>query len=454
MTEAGRNDVPRIAVVGGGMLGATVALRLAQSGTAVTVFEAGAVLGGLAAPWTIETPRGPLVWDRHYHVTLGSDGALRGLLGEIGLDASIHWAPTRTGIFADGRLAPVSGPIDFLRLRGLSPVAKARLVATLARGATTRQWKALEAITAEEWLTRWSGRKTFERFWVPLLAAKLGDGWPDANAAFIWATIQRLTAARRAGIGDEQFGSVPGGYAAVVSALGDHLARRGATVVLGHPAVRVTRRGDEVVVRAAETDHRFDHVVVTASPRVTAQIVEGLTPAQSAAYSGIRYQGVVCASLVLERPLSPYYLTYLLDEVPFTGLVEMTTLIPPAWVHGYHLVYLPRYVASDSPWFDCDDDEVREQFLPGLRRVHPSAATPDCPLVAFQVSRAREVFPLPVLRFSETTPDFATSVPGVWMVNSSQIVNGTLNVNETVGLADRAVVALRPRLAPGAPARG
>jgi hypothetical protein len=128
----------------------------------------------------------------------------------------------------------------------------------------------------------------------------------------------------------------------------------------------------------------------------------------------------------------------------------MTTLIPPPWVHGYHLVYLPRYVASDSPWFETDDDELRDRFLTGLRRVHPAAGTPECPLVAFQVSRAREVFPLPVVRASEDTPGFATSVPGVWMVNSSQIVNGTLNVNETVGLADRAVAAIGPQLAPTA----
>ncbi len=448
MTTPTRPDARRIAVVGGGMLGATVALRFAQSGATVTVFEAGATLGGLAAPWTIDTPRGPLVWDRHYHVTLGSDGALRSLLGELDLDDAIHWAPTRTGIFADGRLAPVSGPLDFVRLRGLSPVAKARLVATLARGATTRNWQALETMTAEQWLTRWSGRRTFERFWVPLLAAKLGDGWPDANAAFIWATIQRLTAARRAGIGDEQFGSVPGGYAAVVGALSDRLTGAGATITVGHPVEAVVRRGDEVVVRADATDHHFDDVVITASPRVAAGIVDGLEPAQQEAFTRIRYQGVVCASLVLERPLSPYYLTYLLDDLPFTGLVEMTTLIPPAWVHGYHLVYLPRYVASDSPWFDEDDEVVRDRFLAGLRRVHPIAATAECPMVAFQVSRAREVFPLPVLRFSESTPDFATSVPGVWMVNSSQIVNGTLNVNETVGLADRAVEVIRPQLAP------
>ena len=67
-----------VAVVGGGLLGLTAALRLAQGGARVTVFEAAPQSGGLASAWTIETPTGPLTWDRFYHVTLASDLAQRG----------------------------------------------------------------------------------------------------------------------------------------------------------------------------------------------------------------------------------------------------------------------------------------------------------------------------------------------------------------------------------------
>ena len=45
----------------------------------------------------------------------------------------------------------------------------------------------------------------------PLLRAKLGDAYQAASAAFIWATIQRLYAARRSGLKKEMFGYVPGG---------------------------------------------------------------------------------------------------------------------------------------------------------------------------------------------------------------------------------------------------
>ena len=45
----------------------------------------------------------------------------------------------------------------------------------------------------------------------------------------------------------------------------------------------------------------------------------------------------------------------------------------------------------------------------------------------------------------------ATSLPGVYLVNSAHIVNGTLNVNETLQLAARAVATVSAPL--GLPAR-
>jgi len=58
------------------------------------------------------------------------------------------------------------------------------------------------------------------------------------------------------------------------------------------------------------------------------------------------------------------------------------------------------------------------------------------------VSRARHVFPVPVLDYSRRLPPIRTSIPGLFVANSAHIVNGTLNVNETLGLADRALALL------------
>ena len=175
-----------------------------------------------------------------------------------------------------------------------------------------------------------------------------------------------------------------------------------------------------------------------------------LDPVAAERWRAIRYQGVVCTSLVLRRPLGPYYLTYLMDDLPFTAVVEMTTLVPPAWLDGHSLVYLPRYLAADDPYFERSDDDIRAEMLAGLRRVH---AVRDDDVVGAGVARAREVFALPVLRYSEQVPPIETGVPGVHLVSSAQIVDGTLNVNETIGLASRAADVLLGRPPPAGTTR-
>jgi len=75
-----------------------------------------------------------------------------------------------------------------------------------------------------------------------------------------------------------------------------------------------------------------------------------------------------------------------------------------------------------------------------LERMYPHFVRAD--VRAFKVSRVREVFPVATLRYSQSLPPIATSVPGVFALNSTHIVNGTLNVNETLGLVDLGLAAL------------
>ena len=52
------------------------------------------------------------------------------------------------------------------------------------------------------------------------------------------------------------------------------------------------------------------------------------------------------------------------------------------------------------------------------------------------IARARNVFALSTLRYSENLPKVKTSIPGVYILNSAHITNGTLNVNETILIAE------------------
>ena len=68
--------------------------------------------------------------------------------------------------------------------------------------------------------------------WKPLLKAKLGEAYKETSAAFIWATIQRMYAARNSGLKKEMFGFVRGGYARVLERFGEHLRENGVEIRL------------------------------------------------------------------------------------------------------------------------------------------------------------------------------------------------------------------------------
>ena len=174
-------DGERWAIVGGGILGMTLALRLAQRGLSVSLIERSEQLGGLASAWRL----GDVTWDRHYHVTLLSDRHTRSLLDELGLEHDMRWVPARTGFYTDDRLHSMSSALEYLLFPPLGPISKVRLAATILHASRLTDWRQLEKIPVEDWLRAWSGNRTFEKIWLPLLRAKLGEAYTKTSAAFI-----------------------------------------------------------------------------------------------------------------------------------------------------------------------------------------------------------------------------------------------------------------------------
>jgi len=426
-------------IIGGGMLGATLALRLAQQGERVTLFEGAPHLGGLASAWKL----GDIVWDRHYHVTLLSDTSLRSLLAELGLESEMQWVQTKTGFYTSGKLYSMSNSIEFLRFPPLGLVDKFRLALTILYASRINDWRSLERIKVTDWLTRLSGRRTTQKIWIPLLRAKLGQNYERTSAAFIWATIARMYAARRSGLKKEMFGYVPGGYARILDSLSQALNEAGVLVNVDHVAKRVVssaKRGTEITFTNGQL-RSFDQVVLTVAAPAVADLCPQLTLEEQQKARSVEYQGILCASLLLRKPLAGFYVTNITDTwVPFTAVIEMSALVDPAHFNGNALVYLPKYVPGNDPLFSKSDEELRSNFVSALARMYPHFSPSD--ILSFQVSRVRQVFAIPTLGYSEKIFPVNTSQPGIHVVNSAQILNGTLNVNETIQLVEKALPEL------------
>ena len=396
------------AVIGGGVLGMSLAQRLSRDGHDVTLYEAGAELGGLAAPWQL----GEVTWDRHYHVTLLSDRRTRAMYDSVGIaDDQIDWVETKTGYYGtDGTLRSVSNALEFLRLPGLSLIDKGRLGATIVYGSKIRSGERMERQLVETWLRRWSGSSAFETFWKPLLRAKLGDRYTEASSAFIWATIQRLYAARRTGLKKEMFGYVRGGYATVVEAFERTFADQGVSVRTSTPIGGVRRAGAgglDVTIGDEVVHH--DRVFVTTAAPLAAALCPDLLDGERRRLERVEYVGIVCVSLLR-------YLTEHVSKLP------------------HRLVYLPKYTTSDDPLFSMGDDEIIESFLPYLETMYPHVDR--SAVITSRVSRVPKVFALPTLRYSENQPSIATSVPGLYLAGSANLPFATLNVDDTLSLLD------------------
>lgn len=417
----------------------TLALRLAQQGQQVTLFEAEDHLGGLASAWQL----GDIIWDRHYHVTLLSDTYWRSLLKELGLEQSMTWVETKTGFYSNGHLYSMSNTLEFLNFPPLKLLDKLRLGLTIFYAARLKNWKKLEKLPVERWLSQWSGRNTFEKIWLPLLRSKLGENYRITSAAFIWATIQRMYAARNSGMKKELFGYVPGGYARILDVFSQALIDRHVTIKTQYMAQQIRSANDQQVSIEFQNkpQERFDHVILTIPAADAAQICPELNEIDRKKLTAIQYLGVICASLLLKRPLSPFYVTNITDDgFPFTGVIEMTALVDRQYFGGNALVYLPKYVTPDDPLFEQSDQAIRDQFLPALMRMHPELKDDD--VLGFKISRERQVFALSTLNYSEQLPAMKTPIPGIYIINSAHIVNGTLNVNETIKLAESVVPLL------------
>jgi protoporphyrinogen oxidase len=426
-------------ILGGGITGLTAAFYLLRAGHRVTVLEGRSQVGGLATYFDF----GPFQWDKFYHCILTSDGPLLQLINDLGLTSEVRWTETKVGFYTGKAFYSMTTTMDFLRFPELSLWEKFRLGVGVLRASRIKDGKKLEAIPIADWLIKIFGRGNYEKMWEPLLKCKLGACREEASAAFIWATIFRLYSTREKGASRKEcMGYVRGGYRVVFGRLMDEIQKMGGIIQTQTPVENIEAAPDcGVEVRTSHGTISFDQVIATAPSHIVEKIAPTLSPDYRQRLKDVKYLGMVCVVLILKKSLTPYYVTNLTDhDVPYTGVIEMTNLISREETSGHSLVYLPKYTAPGDPLFESSDEEVWALFQKAFKRMFPDLKETD--IERRFVFREKLVQPLPVLHYSERLPGMRTNIPGVFLANTTQIINSTLNNNEMVKIARRAVEML------------
>jgi protoporphyrinogen oxidase len=425
-----------IAIIGGGMMGLATAFKLSRDNIRVNVFEKDEEIGGLSRSDEILPG---LRWDRYYHVILPTDEDLLEFIKELGLSDQVDFKETKTGFFTDGRIHSMSSTMEFLKFKPLSFANKIRLGLGILYASRLNNPAPLENTLAQPWLIKVFGRENYRKLWEPLLRSKLGAASSEISASFIWAYIHRLYGTRKDGSKKEMLGCVRGGYHSILNCLQEKISERGGKILPNHKVQKIEdlSNGKIRIYYGGGDKSEFDIVVACIPNPEVISMCPDLSDEYRSRLGKIRYLKLMCATLVLKKPLSPFYVMNLTDSgFPFTGLIEATHVIPPEMLGGKGLIYLPRYMAPDDPFYDKSNNEVLAIFQDALKRIFPEFSPKD--VIGNAVHKEIHVQPIQALNYSADILPMETPLKNFYLVNTAMIRNSSLNNNQVIRLADAA----------------
>ena len=423
---------PRVGVVGGGVLGVSLALRLAQAGAKVTVIERGSSLGGLAGAIDF----GGHQVDRFYHVITPADTRMIAMAEEVGLGDQLRYSPVGAGFFANGAMHDFNGIGDLLRFSPLSPAARLRLGWFVAQCQMPSSYDGLEDLPLETWLRRHCGKQVVERIWKPLLDSRF-DGDPSGlPATYLWARTRRMSGARGKG-GGEEMGYIAGGHQRLIDAMVEKAAELGVEARTDAPVTGLASAEDGSVT-GVELDGEtldFDLTIPTLQPPALRFLLPERHQGLLAPYPD-RWLGCVCPIIKVPRSLLPYYAVNITEPTPVTSAIETTQVLGTDHTDGLHLVYLPKYCDPDAPEQGEDDESVYRRFTDYLARLSPGFSRDE--VVDWTVQRAKLVEPVHTLRAKGETrvAPIWPGVKGLALASNAQIYPYLLNGDSVMGFAE------------------
>ena len=424
----------RIAIVGGGIAGLTAALRLAQAGLDVTLWERAPKFGGQAGAFEVEGGK----LEYFYHHLFQSDTQITELINELGIGDRLAWLPSNVGYFADGTIYPLNGAKDLLTLPILPFHDRIRVGLVTAYLQRVKNWKPYEKVTAKEWLTRAMGERAYSRTFGAQLDAKFGRYADQIAMVWFWGKIWLRTTSRRSPLEGEKLGYPIGSFDVVIDAIVEGARNAGAILVSGSGPSELKRSDDGTwtVKIDGQEERTFDVVIGSVPSPIFAKLVPQLPDDYRKTLLSLDYEAAVVVLLEMDQALSDIYWMNIADpSMPFTAIIEHTNFVAPGNYNGKHYVYLSKYLEPDNPYFTMPENEVIESYLPHLRKVNKDFDKSW--INNFWVFRERAAQPIITLNYSERLPDHRTPLSGLYLANTSQIYPEDRGTNYSVRLGNQ-----------------
>jgi len=402
-----------IAVIGGGLMGMSLAYFLVESGLQVTVLEQGESIGGLHAIARLDDD---LIFTRYPHTISYNDTHTLELIRKLDFEHHLQPLTAHTGLVHQGKIYPMRSIWDLLMFRPLSLRDRLRLGQTVLQARFTRNWRALDQIPVKEWLIQVGGSPNFERIWAPLLEAKFDNRYADVPATFIWSWLNHALNLRGEGPFKPSLAWLSHGPEVLIQTMAAAIEARGGQIQTGARVREIEIHNQQVGrLRTYMGVLDFDAVIAAVPTPDFSRLLLSADEAYLERLAEVRYLGLICPALVLDRSLSDYWLLRLTDpSSPFASIIEMPCPDNPR----YRIVYLPKYTAPDNDWMGVPDETIRDAWLLRLRQIFPLQLNH---IKHVEVSRSRYVDPVHSLNAAEHVLAVQTPYRGLYLANASQV---------------------------------
>ena len=423
----------RVAVLGAGPMGLACALGLLDRGYAVDIYEADDRIGGMSAHFDFDG----LSIERYYHFICKPDQPMFDELERLGIADTLRWSPTRMGYYYEGRLHEWGNPVALLRFPRISLLSRLRYGLHMFLSAKRRRWEDLDEVNAVAWIRRWIGPEAYAVLWERLFRLKFHHFTDNLSAAWIWSRIRRVGNSRRS-LMQEEMGYLEGGSETILEAWRRAIEGQGGRIHLKQPVTGIERdESGGFRLATPQGEAQADRVISTIPLPFVPRIAHCLPEAEKARYAGINNIGVVCLIYKLKKPVTENFWLNVSDpDMAIPGIIEYSNLTG----QEPHIVYVPYYLPREHEKFQEPDNAFIAEATGYLKRINPELTDED--IIAINVSRYGHAQPICEPGFAKKLPDIRTSVPGLYVADTSHYYPEDRSISESTRLGKRLAAML------------
>lgn len=357
----------KVAIIGAGYSGLTIAKELEESGQEVIIFEKNDYVGGMVD--TVEICGTRL--EKYYRHIFKSDREAIKLIKEMGLENELIWPATKMGYLTNKRAYLFGTPISLLKYKPLNLIQKLRFGFNVIHIKLINDYKKLEKVTAEKWLKDRIGDKVYSQVWEPLLISKFGEKKDQISMAWLWGKIKlRSTSSTPEG---EQLGYIKGSYQRLTDRLYEYLVEKGVEIKLKTKIQSIEKVNEKYVIKYQnENEEKFDIVISTVNYKDFVKIFDKfITEEEKKKLERVNYTSARTMMIVSDKSFSPFYWLNIGDnDIPFGGIIEHTNFIDKSNYDNNHILYISNYMTEDNKLYNASKEELLKEYMKFLTKIN------------------------------------------------------------------------------------